>query len=82
MATVDLKDAYYSVKIYENDTFLKFLCDGKLFKFIILLNGILPGPSKFTNFSKPPFAFLRLRSPTIAISIDDLFTTENYIEDC
>ena len=28
MATIDLKDAYYSVKMYGDDTlFLKFLCN-------------------------------------------------------
>ena len=34
MATIALKDAYYSVKIDANDTcFLKFLCNSKLLKF-------------------------------------------------
>ena len=31
MATIDLEDAYYSLKIDGNDTcFLKFLCNSKL----------------------------------------------------
>ena len=35
MATINLKDAYYSVKIDGNDTcFLKFLCNSKLLKFL------------------------------------------------
>ena len=55
MATIDLKDAYYSVKIDGDDTcFLKFLCDSKLFKFLVLPNGLLPGPRKFTKPTKPP----------------------------
>ena len=51
MVTVDLRDAYFLVKVHVNDTFLKFLCDGKLFEFITLLNGLLPGPRKFTKFT-------------------------------
>ena len=45
MATIDLKDAYYSVKIDGNDTcLLKFLCNSKLLKFVVLPNGLSPGP--------------------------------------
>ena len=45
MAAIDLKDDYYSVKIDGNDTcFLKFLCNSKLLKFVVLPNGLSPGP--------------------------------------
>ena len=61
MATIDLKDAYYSVKIDGNDTcFLKFLCNSKLLKFVVLPNGLSPGPRKFTKLTKPPLAILRM----------------------
>ena len=40
MTTIDLKDAYYSVKIDGDDArFLNFLCNSKLLKFVVLPNG-------------------------------------------
>ena len=46
MATNDLKEFYYSVKTDGNDTcFLKFLCNSKRLKFVVLPpNGLSPGP--------------------------------------
>ena len=77
MATIDLKDAYYSIKIDANDTcFLKFLCNSKLLKFVVLPSGLSPGPRKFTNLTKPPLANLRTQGYTVAIYIDDI------IEEC
>ena len=73
MVTIDLKDAYYSVEIDGNDTcFLKFLCNSKLLKFVVLPNGLSPGPRKFTKLTKPPLAILRMQGSTVAIHIDDI----------
>ena len=48
ITTIDLKDAYYSVKIDGDDTrFLKFLSNSKLLNFVVLTNGLSPGPQKF-----------------------------------
>ena len=59
MATINLKDAYYSVKIDGNDTcFLKFFCNSTLLKFVALPNGLPPGPRKFTKLTKPPLVIL------------------------
>ena len=45
LATIDLKDVYYSVKIDgDNTLFLKFLCNSKLLKFVVLPNGLSSGP--------------------------------------
>ena len=61
MAASDLKDAYYSVKIDELDTkYLEFLLNSRLLKFLVLPNGLSPGPRKFTKLTKPPLAFLRI----------------------
>ena len=55
MATIDLKDAYYSVKIDELDTKdLEFLLNSSLLKFVVLPNCVSPGPRKFTKLTKPP----------------------------
>ena len=61
MKTIDLKDAYYSVKTDGEDTrFLKFLCSSKLLKFVVLPNGFSPGSRKFTKLTKSPLAMLRM----------------------
>ena len=68
MTTIDLKDAYCSVKIDGNDTcFLKFLCNSKLVKFVVLPNGLSPSPRKFTKLTKPPLAILRMQGYTVAL---------------
>ena len=83
MATIDLKDAYYSVKIDGDDTcFLKFLCNSKLLKFVVLPNGLSPGPRKFTKLTKPPLAMLRMQGYTVAIYIDDIIAIDQSFEEC
>ena len=72
MTTIDLKDAYYSVKIDGDDArFLNFLCNSKLLKFVVLPNGLSPGPRKFTKVTKPPklamLAMLIMQEYTVAI---------------
>ena len=83
MATIDLKDAYYSVKIDGNDTcFLKFLCDSKLLKFVVLPNGLSPGPRKFTKLTKPPLVILRMQGYIVAIYVDDIIAIGQSFEEC
>ena len=83
MATIDLKNAYYSVKIGSNDTScLKFLCNSKNLKFVVLAKGLLAGPPKFTKLTKPPLAILRMQGYTVAIYIDDISATDESFEDC
>ena len=77
MATIDLKDAYYSVKIDELDTkYLKFLLNSRLLKFVVLPNGLSPGSRKFTKLTKPPLALLRIQAHTVAIYIDDIISVD------
>ena len=50
MASIDLKDAYYSVPIVTADQkYLKFQWQGKLFKFVCFPNGLAFCPRKFTK---------------------------------
>ena len=50
MATIDLKDAYYSVKIDELSTkYLMFLLSSRLLKFVVLPNGLSPGSRNLLN---------------------------------
>ena len=83
MTSIDLKDAYYSVKISEEDSkYLKFYA-GKIFlKFVVIPNGLFSGPRKFTNLTKPPIACLRIESVIAAIYIEDIIVMEDIYEEC
>ena len=83
MATLDIKDAYYSVSILSEHTkYLKFIHKGKLYKFMVLPNGLSPGPRKFTKLLKPPIAVLRKDGVTISIYIDDIILMGDTFEEC
>ena len=56
-ASVDRKDAYYSIKIREeHQKVLKFKFKDTCYKLTALPNGLSTGPRKFTKFLKPPLA--------------------------
>ena len=83
MAKIDIKDAYYSVGIKEDDQKkLKFKFDGNLYQFTVLPNGYSPGPRKFTKLLKPALSELRLNRVTLAAYLDDLFTLNKSINGC
>jgi len=74
MASLDLKDAYYSVKIHPDfQKFLKFSYKGILYKYTVLPNGLCICPRYFTKIMKPPLAFLRLLGHIVSGYIDDLY---------
>ena len=83
MATIDLQDAYYSVKIDgDNTRYLKFPCNSKLMNFVVLPNGLSPGPRKFTKLTKPPLAMLRMQGYTVAIYINDIIAIDQSFQEC
>ena len=60
MASMDLKDAYYSVPICQNhQKYLKFFWKGKFYTSQVFPNGLALCPRKFTKLLKPAYAFLR-----------------------
>jgi len=60
MASVDLKDAYYSVPIaYCDQKYLKFEWMGQFYKFTCFPNGLAFCPRKFTKLLKPVYVTLR-----------------------
>ena len=74
MASLDLKDPYYSVPIHtDSQKFLKFFYQGHLFKFTAFSNRLSSCPRKFTKLYKPILATLRLKGHIIICYIDDLF---------
>ena len=61
MASLNLKDAYYSVRICpESQKCLKFLYNGQLYRFTVFPNGLSSCPRKFTKLLKPVMEKLRL----------------------
>ena len=60
MASVDLKDAYYSVLSHTAyQKYLRFQVLGQLYQFTAFPNGLASCPRKFTKLLKPPLAMLR-----------------------
>ena len=74
MASVDLKDAYYSVPIaQEHQKYLKFLWKGQLYKFVCFPNGLAFCPRKFTKLLKPVTSYLRQLGHLSVSHIDDSY---------
>ena len=72
MASIDLKDAYYSVPIFEDHKkFLRFLWLGQLWEYNCLPNGLALAPRKFTKLLKPVFATLRGKGHVSSSFLDD-----------
>lgn len=78
MASIDLRDAYYSVPIHESSRrFLKFKWNGELWQFKVLPNGLSTAPRLFTKLMKPVFATLRMQGHMVLGYIDDTIIIGN-----
>ena len=83
LASIDMKDAYYSIAIAEEDQkYLKFTWRGQLYQFTALPNGLTSGPREFTKTLKPPFSHLRRLGHTIIGYIDDTLLVAQEVEEC
>ena len=75
MATIDLKDAYYSVAISRLfKKFLKFKWKDKLHCFACFANGLGPCPRKSTELNKVPVTTLHFENVPLSGYINDFFT--------
>ena len=73
MTSVDFKDAYYSIPIYEEyQKYLQFLWEYPL-KFIAMPNDYGPATRAFTKLMKPPFSFLRSEGHLSVIYVNDCY---------
>lgn len=81
MASVDLKDAFYSIPILEKHTkYLKFTHRGKLYKFVGMPQGYGPAMRIFTKVCKVPFSHLRTKGHISVVFVDDSYLQgETYI---
>ena len=58
MASIDLKDAYYSVPVADEDRkLLKFQWGDRYFQFTCLPNGLACAPRLFTKLLKPVYTY-------------------------
>lgn len=72
MASIDLKDAYYSVPVHEHyKKFLRFQWGGQLYEYNALPNGLALAPRQFTKLLKPVFSFLRQKGLVSTSFLDD-----------
>ena len=73
MASIDLKDAYYSIWVNpEHQRFLKFYWDGA-FQYVSMPNGYRDAPRIFTKLMKPIFGTLRQQGYQSVIYLDDSY---------
>ena len=74
MASVDLKDAYYSVPIaLEHRHFLMFKWEGQYYQYTCLPNGLACAPRLFTKILKPIYSYLHSIGHISMGHIDDSF---------
>ena len=74
MASVDLKDAYYSFNIRESDRkYLKFYWNQRFYQYRVLPNGLSCAPRVFTKLLAPVFAKIRESGGEAFYYIDDSF---------
>lgn len=63
----------------EFQKYLKFYCNGVLYKVMILCFGLACAPRRFTKVFKPTFAFVRSRGIMAYYYIDDSLVTKQLI---
>lgn len=72
MASIDLKDAYYSVPILpSHQKYLKFQWNNVLYQYTCFPNGLALCPKKFTKLMKRVYATLRQLGHISSAYIDD-----------
>lgn len=83
MASVDIKDAYYTVGVaQEHQKYLKFRWQGELFQYTAMPMGYAAAPRVFTKLLKPVFAQLRRQGFTVLGYIDDIFIQGDSLLEC
>ena len=83
MASIDIKDAYYSVPVADSDQkYLKFEWHDTLYKFSCFPNGLALCPRKFTKLLKPVYCYLRKNGHLSSGYIDDSYLQGDGFSDC
>jgi hypothetical protein len=83
LATIDLKDAYFSVPIAESHRkFLRFIWRNQRYQFRCLPFGLTSSPRIFTKVLKPVVAALRRQGIRLVIFLDDILIMSPTKEVC
>ena len=83
MASLDLKDAYYSIPVMkEHRKYLCFLFNGRLYQFTCLPNGLSSCPHKFTKTLKPILTTLHKDGHIASGYLDDIYLQGKNYNDC
>ena len=83
MASVDLKDAFFSIPMCAyHQKYLKFCFNNIFYKFICMPMGYGPSMRIFTKVLKPIFAYLRDNKYESAVYVDDTLLFGNTITEC
>lgn len=82
MATIDLKDAYFSVPVHKKyRKFLRFSFNDSLYQFTCLCFGLASAPYAFTKILKPVLQFFRNLGIIVANYLDDfLIMAPSFLE--
>lgn len=82
MTSVDLHDAYYSIRIAEqHQKLLKFVWNDQIFQFVGMPNGLTSAPRTFTKLLTPVFPHLRSLGHACFPYIDDTFVVADSLEE-
>ena len=83
MASVDLKDAFYSIPVHpEHQKYFKFCWKGQYFQYVGMPNGYGPAMRIFTKMLKPPFSVLRSLGYLSVVYVDDTYLQGDTWSDC
>ena len=83
MASVDLKDAYYTVPIHsDHQKYLKFVFNGTLYQYTCLPNGLSSAPRIFTKLLKPVYSTLHNKGHLSSGYIDDSYLQGDTVKEC
>ena len=82
LASLDIKDAFYTVAIYEqHKKYLKFLNTSIAYQFEVMPNGNLDAMRVFTKILKPPFTCLREQGHSSVIYVNDFLLAGDTYKD-
>ena len=83
MASIDLRDAYYTIPVHlEYRKYFTCLLGRHYFEFTCLPNGYAQAPLIFTKILKLPFAYLRKLGHPSVVYIDASYLQGNTASDC
>lgn len=83
MASLELKDAYYRVRIYpDSRKYIRFWYNNKIYQYTVYLNELSSCPRNFSKLIKHVLCVLRTWGHVMIIFIDDLFLVATSYEKC